>query len=101
MHERMIYKSSMISMELLEVRVESRILAVLSSMTIHKTCTGTQIGTNSGQFLLSKPWLKFAKMLVILAMVLNFSMNHTGTSVVTLSRTTIKMRSKLLASKLG
>ena len=97
----MISKSSMISTELLEVRVESQIQAVLSSMTIHKTCTGTQIGTNSGQFLLSKPWLKFAKMLVILAMVLNFSMNHTGTSVVTLSRTIIRMRSRQLANRLG
>ena len=71
MLEIMISKSCMISMEHLEVKVESQIPVAHLSIAVIKACIGTQTGTSSGLYLLSKLWLKSVKMLGILVTVLS------------------------------
>ena len=72
MQEITISKSCMISMEHLEVRVESQIPAAHLSTAVIKACIGTQTGTSSGLYPLSKLWRKSVKMLAILVTVLSY-----------------------------
>ena len=71
MLEITISKFCMIFMEHLEAKVESPIPVAHLSTAVIKACIGTQTGTSSGLYLLSKLWLKSVKMLGILVTVLS------------------------------